>query len=173
MYTPTGDELVTLMGLSESDDRILDLFDKMGIKLEDIERDKDIGDFMIDYIDKYGFALEFSSILPANFTLENGGGNYFIYINFNYIFNALPYEIDDKDNLETIEKKLGKKANYISKRDETELAWIYEDLGVFTVEFEDSNHTEIMNIIINLYEDPHLDYPKGQGWLDVYKPFER
>ena len=167
MNIPTGDELLALLGLSESDERILNLFESLEIKRDEIEVDEDIGSFWVDFEDDYGFALSFSDVLPASFiTNIDIGGNYLVYVYFDYSFHALPYGIEDTDNLEMIEEKLEKKANYIDKDDDTKLTWIYEDLGVLTIEFQDNKYKEVINIIINLYEEP-------KAWLDALSPFKK
>jgi len=166
MYIPTGDELLPLIGLSESDDKILDLFDKMDVKMDEIERDEDIDSFTIDYEDEYGFSLRFYKVDDGDYVIDNSiGGNYLTSVFFDYSCEDLPYGIDDEDNLEVVEQKIGKKANYINKDDQTLLCWLYEDIGFIVIEFQETSYDELMKIIVS----PYI----GSSLLDGYTPFKR
>jgi hypothetical protein len=155
MSQVTGDEIVSLLGASESDDRMLDLFDKLGVDKDKFERDEDDGSFWIDLEEEMGLELQFDSTIPEE--LRNPrhiGGQYLVDVSFYKNNTFLPYGLEIQDSLERVELKLSKKANFIYAEDDAILLWIYEDLGEFSVEFEDNSYSRIDYISVNLYQNP-------------------
>jgi hypothetical protein len=152
-----GDEIISLLGVSESDDRMLNLFDALGVDKDAFERDEDIGSFWVELEDEMGLELEFNDSISEKYRKpEYIGGQYLVDISFykNSIF--LPYGLKIQDSLEIIEKKLQRDANYIYSEDECILLWIYEDLGEFSIEFENNSYKNIEYISVNLYQDPTI-----------------
>jgi len=164
-----GNEIVSLMGFSESDDRMLDLFEKLGVDKNEFDRDEDDGSFRIDLEDEKGLILSFDSSTPIE--IKNSkyiGGQYLACIFFYYDFELLPYGLQELDSLEIIENKIGKKANYINKENKEKLYWMYKDLMWFTIIFEDETYSEINTIQINYYSNP-----EDSEMLEIMEPFKR
>ena len=181
-YNVTGDEIVALLGRSESDDKVLDLFEKLEIDRSTIERGE--YDDSLNIIDEdKGFFLTFNSILPKqNMQKEYIGGQYLTGISFEYHFEPLPYNLDDEYDLDTIVNVLNKEPNYIDINDPSSLHWFYEDLGLLSIEFEDESLSSIYTMGVSPYENP-LDkwestrteegVSEGDGFGEIIKPFKR
>lgn len=176
---PTGNDIVKLLGYSESSNEVLDLFDALGIDKSEIERDEDDDSFDIIIQegddDTEGTAISFDNSLPEKYRkTKNIGGQFLNYIEFDYNFTPLPYGLIDEDSLEIIEEKLGRKANYIDIDDADILHWIYEDFGWLTITFEEnSNYTSVMMVQLNVYDNPE---EKSEGFDDIdlaIKPYKR
>lgn len=166
-----GTEIIKLVGVSETDVRVLDLISLLGIDRCKVERDE-IGDYRIELEDEMGLDLRFSSVIPTEMEQrkENTGGLYLVDADFNDECDFLPFGITIEDNLEIVEGKIGKKANYVEVIDENldtdeddipsyTLYWMYEDLGWLTIQFDESDYSNIFNINCQPYEDPdHKDF---------------
>ena len=155
MQKNLGDEIVALLGVSESDDRMLDLFEKLGVDKNEFDRDEDDGAFWIELEEEMGLELEFSDAVPKE--LKNPqyiGGQYLVDISFYENNTFLPYGLQMEDSLETVEQKLNKKVNYMYPDDTTVLLWIYEDIGELGIEFKDNSFNNIEYVGVSLYEDP-------------------
>ena len=169
-----GTEIIRLIGLPESDDKVLDLIEALEIDVSKIERDEDDGSYWIELSDTLGIDLSFNDIAFSEKQKDlNIGGLYLNDINFQSDYNFLPYGIQINDTLEIVENKIGKKANYIrleenGEPDEEVLYWIYENLGVFSVQFEDNQQKSIMIIDIMPYEDP-----QAEGFDHKMQPYVR
>jgi len=180
-YNVTGDEIVALLGRSESDDKVLDLFEKLEIDRSEIERDE-IGSYnIID--EKEGLFLTFNTALPVQKGKEEHfGGQSLTGISFEYTFEPLPYGLKDEYNLDKIINILEKEPNYIDIDDPSSLHWFYADLGCFSIEFEDETCSSIYTIGVSPYENP-LDrwestkdedgISEGDGFSEIIKPFKR
>ena len=170
MNQVTGDEIVSLLGVSESDDRMLDLFDKLGVNKDEFERDEDDGSFWIDLEEEMGLSFEFSNVIPEEYrNPQYIGGQYLVSISMDYNFKPLPYNLLDTDDLDTIEKKLNRQANYILIDDNSSLVWLYEDLGDILIEFEDETWKSIVEIRCSIYIAPEM----SDDFDEVLKPFKR
>jgi len=169
-----GTEIIQLIGLPESDDKILDLIEALGVDVSEIERDEDDESYWIELSDILGVDLNFNDVAYSEKQKNlNIGGLYLNDINFQSNYNFLPYGIEINDTLETIENKIGKKANYIrleenGEPDEEVLYWIYENLGVFSIQFEDNQQNSIIAIDIMPYENP-----ASEGFDELIKPYFR
>ena len=154
MNQPTGEEIVALLGVSESDDKMLDLFEKLGIDNDEFERDEDDGAFWIDLEDKMGLELEFSDAIPEEFrNPQYIGGQFLVDISFYENNTFLPYGLKMGDSLETIERKLGKKANYVATEDNDILIWLYECIPEINIDFKDNSYKKMEGMSMLLYED--------------------
>jgi len=179
-YNVTGDEIVALLGKSESDDKVLDLFEKLEIDRSTLDRDE-LGDYRIELEEEIGLTLFFSSVIPKSWKSKEYyiGGQYLIDAVFDYYFEPLPFGLNDENNLEEIIVKLGKEPNYISISDETKLDWIYKDIGTLSIEFEDESLSSIYTMHVRTYEDPlenwdsDEDGDEDNGWNTVIKPYKR
>jgi len=182
-YNVTGDEIVALLARSESDDMILDLFEKLEIDRSEIERDEDIDSFDIDLEEEIGLVLTFDSSLEEKYCVPKYiGGNYLVQVTFDYYFKPLPYNLDDAYDLDAIVNVLNKEPNYININDASRLYWFYEDLGWFTIEFEDESLSSIYSVDVKPYENP-LDawestkdeegVSKRDGFSEIIKPYKR
>ena len=177
-YNVTGDEIVALLGRSESDEKVLDLFEKLEIDRSEIERDE-LGDYRIDLEESIGLTLRFSSVVPESLNLEEYiGGQYLVQITFDYYFKPLPYNLDDEYNIDKIVEILRKEPNYISIDDPSSLYWFYEDLGWLSIEFEDESLSSIYYVDIKPYEDPVENWEIDDdgfenGFNTIMKPFKR
>jgi len=180
-YNVTGDEIVALLGKSESDDKILDLFEKLEIDRSEIDR-SEIESF--DIIDEdEGLFLTFNSTFSKQ-SMQNEyiGGQYLTGISFEYNFEPLPYTLKDDYSLKEIINTLGREPNYIDIDDPSSLHWFYEDLGWLSIEFEDETLSSIYTMGISLYENP-LDkwestkdeegVSEGDSFSEIIKPYKR
>jgi hypothetical protein len=179
-YNVTGDEIVALLGRSESDDKVLDLFEKLEIDRSEIERDEDINTFDIDLREEIGLTLTFDYSLKEEYRIPKYiGGNYLVQVTFDYYFKPLPYTLDDGYNLDKVVEVLGKEPNYISIDDSSSLYWFYEDLGWLSIEFEDESLSSIYYVDVKPYEDPletwdmDEDGDEDNGFNTIIKPFKR
>ena len=181
-YNVTGDEMVALLGRSESDDKVLDLFEKLEIDRSEIERCEYTDSFNIDD-EEEGFFLTFNSRFPTKNTQEEYiGGQYLATVSFDYIFKPLPYSLDDAYDLDAIVNILNKEPNYIDIDDASSLHWFYEDLGWLAIEFEDESLSSIYTMGVSPYENP-LDkwestkdeegVSEGNGFSEIIKPYKR
>jgi len=169
MNQPSGDEIVTLLGISESDDKILDLFEALEVDKDNLERDEDDGSFWIE-LEDIGLSLEFNNMIPEKYrNPQYIGGQYLVNVSLNYNFKPFPYGLTDEDSLDIIEKKLNARANYVLVDDNSTLVWLYEDLGDILIEFEDETWTSIIEIRLSLYQEPS----KSDDFDEVMKPFKR
>jgi hypothetical protein len=148
-----GNEILKLIGLSESDDRVLDLIEALGADRPEIDEYEQMED--VDVEDKYGLSLSFNDIIITEAQRNSAIGGFFVSeIAFYPNCPFLPFGLSGSDNLKTCEEKIGKKANYSSNKDNTKMYWFYEDLGWFTIFFTDETHNEIEVITLKTYEDP-------------------
>ncbi|SFV64363.1 hypothetical protein MNB_SM-4-1155 [hydrothermal vent metagenome] len=148
-----GNEIIKLIGLPESDDKVLDLFEDLGVNRPEIDEDDCMED--INLKEKYGLNLAFDDNILTEMQKNYSGGGFFL---CNIVFysscNFLPFGLNENDDLETIQKKIEKKANYSDTEDELNIYWFYPDLGWFTVYFTDNNFNKIAAISLKTYEDP-------------------
>ena len=173
-YNVTGDEIVTLLGRSETDDKILDLFEKLEIDSSEIERDEDIDSFDIELEEDIGLTLTFDASLKEESCVPKYiGGQYLVQATFEYRFKPLPFGLDDEYNLETVITKLGEEPNYINIDNSSELYWFYEDLGWLSIEFEDESLTSIYYVDVKPFENPLEDWDGENGFNTIMKAFKR
>jgi len=174
MKRPTGDEIVALLGISESDDRMLDMFEALGVNKDEFERDEDVGSFWVDLEDEIGLMLTFNSSLPEQYRIPNHeGGQYLVGIMFDYNFKPLPYQLLEDNNLDIVEEKLNEKPNFISIDDSSRLQWVYENLNWLTIEFEDDTYSSIYSVGLSIFEDPIENWDGNNGFNTIIKPFKR
>jgi len=182
-YNVTGDEIVALLGRSESDDKVLDLFEKLEIDRSAIERGEYDNSFDIDLEEEIGLVLTFDTSLEEKYCIPKYiGGQYLVQVTFDYYFKPLPYNLDDEYDLDTIVDVLNKEPNYINLNDDSRLYWFYEELGWLTIEFEDESLSSIYSVDVKPYENP-LDkwestrteegVSEGDGFGEIIKPFKR
>lgn len=176
-----GTEIVNLIGLSETDDRVLDLIDLLGVDVSKIARSEYNDDYWISLDEEIGLELSFTDTTTTPAQKANSIGGLFLNrIDFGDNCDFLPFGIEIDDSLESIEKKIGKKANYIMVIDEEEevdeddiptytLYWIYEDLGWFRIHFFEPSFTEVFAIDVQPYENPE----DPERYKNIFKPFKR
>jgi len=174
-----GTEIVSLIGLPETDDRVLDLIDLLGVDVSAIERGKYNDDYWISLDEEIGLDLSFTDCLITPAQKENSFDGLFLNdISFGDNCYFLPFHIKIDDTLEDIENKIGKKANYIEVVDEDEkideddiptytLYWIYEDLGWFRIHFFEPTFTEVASIDIMPYQNPN-----DEKYTNIVKAFK-
>ena len=175
-----GTEIVKLVGLPETDDRVLDLIELLDVDVSEIERDEDTDSYWIDLSDEIGLTLSFNSTIISREQEENNIGGLFLYdITFDENCMFLPFNIDINDTLEVIEEKIGLKANYESiqkdedERDEDEiptytLNWVYEELGWLAIQFFEPTFTELAAVYVMVYDNIN-----PESYKEIMKPFER
>ena len=175
-----GTEIVKLIGLPETDDKVLDLIDLLGVDVRKIERSEYDDDYTIVLDEEIGLDLSFTDTTTTPAQKENSIGGLFLNrIDFGDNCNFLPFGIEIDDSLESIEKKIGKKANYTRVIDEEKevdeddiptytLHWVYEELGWFRIQFFEPTFTEVFAIDIQPYENPD-----DEGYKHIVKPFKR
>jgi hypothetical protein len=155
MQKTLGDEIVTLLGVSESDDRMLDLFEKLGVDKNEFERDEDDGAFWVELEEEMGLELEFSDAVPKKLKdPQYIGGQYLVDITFYENCTFFPYGLRKEDSLTIVEEKINKKANYMSAEDDSILQWIYEDIGDLGIDFKDNTYKNMEGMGVSLYENP-------------------
>ena len=175
-----GTEIVKLIGLPETDDKVLDLIDLLGVDVSEIGRGEYDDNYTIDLDDKLGLILSFTDTIISSEQEKNTIGGLFLEdITFYEECNFLPFDIDTEDTLEIIERKIGLKANYSQVIDEKKeidddeiptytLYWIYEELGWFRIHFFEPTFTELASIDVRPYQNPNTE-----GYKQIVKPFER
>jgi hypothetical protein len=155
MQKTLGDEIVALLGVSESDDRMLDVFDKLGVDKNEFERDEDDGAFWIELENEMGLELEFSDAVPKELKdPQYIGGQYLVDISFYENNTFLPYGLKMGDSLKTIEEKIGRKANYVATEDDCILTWLYEDMPEIDIDFKNNAYDGMEGMGFMLYEEP-------------------
>ena len=172
-----GTEIVKLIGLPETDDRVLDLIDLLGVDVSKIERSEYNDNYWISLDEEIGLDLYFTDTTTTPAQKANSIGGLFLNdICFGDNCNFLPFGIEIDDSLESIEKKIGKKANYTKIKKKVyedqiltyTLCWIYEELGWFRIQFFEPTFTEVFAIDIQPYENPD-----DEGYKHIVKPFKR
>jgi len=152
-----GTEIIKLIGLSETDDKVLDLLELL--KVDRPTLDEDGQSEGIDLEEELGLYLGFgTTVITERQKSENIGGLYLNDINFQMHFSSLPFNLKTLDNLEIVTKKIERQPNYIrvegDSLDSEVLYWIFEDLGFLSVQFSDETQSEIIEICLMPYEDP-------------------
>lgn len=180
MNVLNGTEIVKLIGLPETDSRILDLIDLLGVDMSEIERDEDDDSYWIELDEEIGLNLSFTDRLITPEQKNDSIASIFLNdINFYEECKFLPFNIEILDTLESIEEKIGFKANYIEVIDEDKeideddmptytLYWIYEELGWVTIQFFEPTFFELFTLDVRPYENPETD-----SWKEIVKPFIR
>jgi len=169
-YNVTGDEIVALLGKSESDDKVLDLFKKLEIDRSEIERDE-LGGFDIELEEEIGLGLSFNGSLDEEYCIPKYiGGNYFVDCLFTYEFEPLPYGLKDDYDLDKVIEVLGKEPNFRLSHDKTACEWIYEDLGDIIIEFEDETLSSIYEVRVLVYTNTDF---ASEDFQDACIPFKR
>lgn len=156
-----GEDIIKLIGLPMDDNRVLSTLLELNYEIP-LFATKDRG-FWTE--DSKGLALEFR---PNN----DYQRVYLESIAFNMDYDFLPFGIDKNDNLDAVERKIGKKANFIDvDREENPylLYWIYEDLGYVWVQFDNSNYTGIWDISAKQFKNPEKD----SGLSELIAPFKK
>ena len=170
-YNVTGDEIVALLSRSESDDKVLDLFEKLEIDRSAIERGEYDNSFDIDLEEEIGLVLTFNTSLEEKYCIPKYiGGNYFVDCLFTYEFEPLPYGLKDDYDLDKVIKTLGKVPNFRLSHDETACEWIYEDLGDIIIEFEDETLSSIYEVRVIVYDNPDFS---TEDFQNASIPFKR
>jgi len=175
-----GTEIVKLIGLPETDDRVLDLIELLGVDVSEIERSEYNDDYTIDLDDELGLMLSFTNTIISPEQEKNSIGGLFLNdIAFYEECTFLPFEIEVEDSLESIEEKIGLKSNYRDIVDIPEnadeddiptyrLHWVYKELGWFSIQFFEPTFTELASIHVMPYENPNTE-----SYKRIVKPFER
>jgi hypothetical protein len=160
MQKTIGDELIALLGVSESDDRMLDLFDKLGVDKNEFERDEIDGAFWVE-LEEMGLQLEFNDAVPKELKdPQYIGGQYLVEITFYENNTFLPYGLKMGDSLKKIEEKIGRKANYIATEYDNILIWLYENMPEMDINFKNNTYDCMEEICFLLYEDPSNTPPE-------------
>ena len=170
-YNVTADEIVALLGRSETDDKILDLFEKLEIDRSEIESDEDDDTFNIELEEDIGLGLTFNGSLNEKYCIPKYiGGNYFVDCLFTYEFKPLPFGLNDEYNLEKVIEILGREPNFRLANDKTACEWIYEDLGDLIIEFEDETLSSIYEVRVLVYDNPDFS---SEDFQDASIPFKK
>jgi len=175
-----GTEIVKLVGLPETDDRVLDLIELLGVDVSEIERGEYDDNYTIDLDDKLGLMLSFTDTIISSEQEKNTIGGLFLNnIAFYEECDFLPFNIKINDTLEAIEQKIGLKANYEDVMNEEQevdeddiptyrLHWVYEELGWLSIQFFEPTFTDLASIHVMVYENPNTE-----GYKQIVKPFKR
>jgi len=142
-------EIIKLIGLSISDEKIINLIKEQPIIDED-------GIICIEF-DEIGLELGFDDLLITDKQRsESIGGLYLNDISF-YNDDFFPFNIKSEDNLKEVEKKMDLQANYVDIEDPEGVFWMYKDLGWFTIQFTDEKYESVDSIYIRPFENPETD----------------
>lgn len=157
-----GESIMKLIGLPLESNKVLSTLFELGYEIPlhaPKDRDFDTGD-------SKGILLDFE---PKNYD----EGLYLESIEFYTSYGFLPYGIEEKDDLATVERKIGKKANYIDADTDEDSApilyWNYKDLGYLWIEFDDSNYNSVWSIVVGEF----IDFEEDPDWGEAFAPFER
>ncbi|XOB63271.1 hypothetical protein ACMC56_05540 [Campylobacterota bacterium DY0563] len=162
-----GNNMIELLSLPEWDEKIIDMLEEFGEERPVY----DPNDTTI-FIKPAGYDIEmmFDDWIITDKQKEMAGqGN--LYFNQIILKNTtkikFPFGIEAVDNYKTISKKIGKKADYTNKYDDTRLTWLLDDgekkyfLGC---NFDDQSFNTLKRISLTLY-DKEIDYFDEDGGL--------
>lgn len=161
-----GEDIVKLIGLSLKDDKILNTLSSL--------------DYEVPLYDSSDQSFYSEGNKGVTFSFQPSDTNNGLNLNsieFDDSYILPPFGIQETDNLDIVEKKIGRKANYVSINDEFgegeipsyTLYWNYKDLGSLTIQFDKNDYSGVWSISTRLYEN----YDNDEGWRKLIAPFKR
>ncbi|WP_320033433.1 hypothetical protein [Halarcobacter sp.] len=155
-----GNNMIELLSLPEWDEKIIDMLEEFGEERPVYNPEQS---YVFVTLKDYGLEMMFETDCLTPKQKEHAGeGN--LWLN-QIVFNdettiKLPFNLEIGDNYETISKKIGKKADYTNKYDDTRLTWLLDDgekkyfLGC---NFDDQSFNTLKRISLTLY-DKEINY---------------
>jgi hypothetical protein len=150
----TTNEIIGLMGLGITNDKLITFFDKLNIEQPQITEQYEI-DRDITILDSDNSGLNF--VFEEIDGLSTDGEPCLVQIDFtNFEKQVFPYELTTNDDYQVCCNKIGKRADFNHKRIKDCKIWIIESTYTkcqLIIHFADSNFTNIKSVVIVTFDE--------------------